>query len=280
MRLLFISVGTLFVFGVLLLMTRFWGLSQGYQAFAHPFLEPAKPWYAVQVFDLKEAASLVQKKNDVIFWLDLAKTQDNQFLVINPHRRVDLTPELMKDAYHGEKTYFYDLRVLRIAYDQESLLQDFLEKFPTTRMILNVRDNAMAVHTSIVDLINLQKASSRVLIQSDTELVLKTVKDLQPLWLYGTSRSDTMKLLSFESIGLLPTCSFMGDVFIAPFKIHGRPAFNAAVLEEVRRRQKTIFLGPLENEAEVLAAHGLKPDAFIYANSELFLKDLDQHPAQ
>ena len=40
MRLLFISVGTLFVFGMLLLMTRFWGLSQGYQAFAHPFLEP------------------------------------------------------------------------------------------------------------------------------------------------------------------------------------------------------------------------------------------------
>ena len=81
MRLLFISVGTLFVFGVLLLMTRFWGLSQGYQAFAHPFLEPAKPWYAVQVFDLKEATSLVQKlivlgfcqiqpKNNVILFLD------------------------------------------------------------------------------------------------------------------------------------------------------------------------------------------------------------------
>ena len=280
MRLLFISLGTLFVFGILLLMTRFWGLSQGYQAFAHPFLEPAKPWQAVRVFDLKTAETLVQKKKDVIFWLDLAKTQDHQFLVINPDRRIDLTPELMKDAYHGNKTYFYDLQVLRKVYDKELLLNEFFEKFPTTRMILNVRDNAMVVHTTLADLINEENASSRVLIQSDIELVLKTIKELQPLWLYGTSRSDIMRLLNFESIGLLPTCSFVGDVFIAPFKIHRRAAFNAGLLDEVRRRQKTIFLGPLENEAEVLDAHGLNPDGFFYANSELFLKDLDQHPAQ
>ncbi len=280
MRLLFISVGTLFVFVMLLLMTRFWGLSQGYKAFVHPFLEPAKPWQAVRVFDLKTAEDLVLKKKDVIFWLDLAKTQDHQFLVVNPDRRMDLTPELMKEAYHGNKTYFYDLQVLRKVYDQELLLNDFLEKFPTTRMILNVRDNAMAVHTSLADLINAEKASSRVLIQSDIELVLKTIKELQPLWLYGTSRSDIMRLLNFESIGLLPTCSFVGDVFIAPFKIRRRVAFNAGVLEEARRRQKTIFLGPLENQTEVLDAHGLNPDGYIYANSELFLKDLDQHPAQ
>lgn len=280
MRLLFISLGTVFVFGMLLLMTRFWGLSQGYQAFAHPFLEPAKPWAAVRVFDLKTAETMVQKKKDVIFWLDLVKTQDHQFLVVNPDRRIDLTPELMKEAYHGNKTYFYDLQVLRKVYDQELSLNEFLEKFPTTRMILNIRDNAMAVHTTLADLINKENASPRVLIQSDIELVLKTIKELQPLWLYGTSRSDIMRLLNFESIGLLPTCSFVGDVFIAPFKIHRRAAFNVGVLEEARRRKKTIFLGPLENEAEVLDAHSLNPDGFIYANSELFRKDLDQHPAQ
>ena len=280
MKLLLISVGTLIIFGMLLLMTRFWGLSQGYQAFAHPFLEPAKPWQVVRVFDLIEAEVLVKKKKDVIFWLDLAKTQDDKFLVIDSARPIDLSPELMKTTYHGDKTYFYDLSVLRIAYDKEFLLENFLERFPTTRMILNVRDNAVAIHTSLANLINLHKASSRVLFQSDTEIVLKTIKGLQPLWLFGTSRSDIMRLLNFNSIGLIPTCPFVGDVFITPLKIRHRSVINIDVLAEVIRRKKTVFLGPLENEAEVLDAHGLKPDGFIYANSQLFLKDLDQHPAQ
>ncbi len=280
MRLLFISVGTLLVFGMLLFMTRLWGLSQGYQAFEHPFLEAAKPWQVVRVFDLKEAEALVQKKKDVIFWLDLAKSQDHKFLVVDINRKVELTPDSMKEAFRGNKNYFYDLSVLRSVYEKEYLLDEFLEKFPNTRMIFNIRDNAMSIHTSITELITLKKASDRVLIQSDVELVLKTTKELQPLWLYGTSRSDIMRLLNFDSMGLLPTCAFVGDVFIAPFKVLRRPAFNQDVLTEVRRRKKHILLGPLESGAEILDAQSLKPDGYIYANSELFLKELDQHPAQ
>jgi hypothetical protein len=280
MRLLLISAGTLLVFGILLLMARMWGLSQGYQAFSHPFLEAPKPWIAVQVHDLATADTALQKKKDVIFWLDLAKTQDGQFLVVDPNSKIQLTPELMKEQYHGEKTYFYDLKVLRLAYDKEPLLPEFLERYPKTRMILNIRDNAMGIHTALQETIKKFNASDRVLFQSDIELVLRSLKDLEPLWLFGTTRSDIMRLLNFDSVGLLPACPYYADVFVSSFKVLGRPAFNQNVLNEVRRRKKSIILGPLENEAEVIDARRLNPDGYIYGNTQVFMSELDQHPAQ
>jgi hypothetical protein len=119
-----------------------------------------------------------------------------------------------------------------------------------------------------------------VLIQSDTEIVIKSIKEQKPLWLFGTSRSDVMKIVSFDSIGLGPASPFHGDVFISPLKIMNRAAFNEDVLTEIRRRKKLVILGPLLTEQEIVDARSLKPDGYIYDNSRLFLKELDQSPAQ
>ncbi len=280
MRLLFISAGAVIVTLLILLMTRIWGLSQPYQAYEHPFLTKDRPWQAVKISSVVEGKSLAKSNKDVIFWLDLSKTQDGHFLVLNPNRNIQLTPELLKEKFRGPKTFFYDLKFLRLFYDREPLAEEFLASFPSQRFILNILDNAPDVHTAVSALAVKHKAENRILFQSDIELVLKSIKELHPLWLFGTSRSDIMRLLSFDSIGVLPASPFYGDVFISPMKVLDRPAFNENVLIEMRRRKKPVVLGPLQSEAEIVDARSLNPDAYIYENSRLFLKELDQDPAQ
>lgn len=280
MKLFFISAGALVLTGFILLMTRFWGLSQPYQAYDHAFLKTQRPWMVVKVHDVATGTTLIKRNKDAIFWLDLLKTQDGFFLVQNPSRKALLTPDLLKENFRSDKTYYYDLRFLRLYYDSEVLLEDFLAAFPNQKFILNIQDNATDVHKSLVQTVKQSKADDRVLFQSDIELVLQSIKEIQPLGIFGTSQSDLMRLLSFDSIGLLPASPFYGDVFIAPFKVLKRPAFNENILLEMQRRLKPIILGPLKNTQELVDARSLKPDGYIYENSELFLNELDQDPAQ
>ena len=234
----------------------------------------------VKVHDVATGTTLIKRNKDAIFWLDLLKTQDGFFLVQNPSRKALLTPDLLKENFRSDKTYYYDLRFLRLYYDSEVLLEDFLAAFPNQKFILNIQDNATDVHKSLVQTVKQSKADDRVLFQSDIELVLQSIKEIQPLGIFGTSQSDLMRLLSFDSIGLLPASPFYGDVFIAPFKVLKRPAFNENILLEMQRRLKPIILGPLKNTQELVDARSLKPDGYIYENSELFLNELDQDPAQ
>jgi hypothetical protein len=280
MRLLLISAGTVIFTLMILLMARFYGLSQPYIPYDHEFLKAAKPWHVVKIHSAPEAQEVLNRNKDVIFWLDLSKTLDGHFLILNPERKFQLTPELLKEKFRGDKNFDYDLKTLRLFYDKEPLLENFLTEFPGSRFILNVLDNAPEVHLTLISEIKTHNAGNRVLIQSDIDLVLSSIKELEPLWLFGTSLSDIMKLNTFDSIGLAPTSPFHGDVFISPMKVMGRPAFTESVLNEIRRRLKPVVLGPLVSEQEIVDARSLKPDGYIYDNSRLFLKELDQHPAQ
>jgi hypothetical protein len=153
MRLLLISAGTIILTLMLLLMIRFWGLSQPYQAFNHEFLKAPTPWQVVKIHSAPEAQALLNHNKEVIFWLDLAKTSDGHFLIINPERKITLTPDLLKENYRSDKTYFYDLKFLRLYYDKEPLLADFLAEFPGNRFILNIQDNAPDIQTAVINVL-------------------------------------------------------------------------------------------------------------------------------
>src|SRR4051812_4080946 len=110
MRLLLISLAAVLVTALLLVMTRFWGLSQAYQTFEHPFLTQDKPFLAVKVSSVSDAKAVLGHSKAVIFWLDLAKTQDGFFLVSNSENKLQLTPELLKNNFRGSKTFLYNLK--------------------------------------------------------------------------------------------------------------------------------------------------------------------------
>lgn len=268
-----VAVLVLGLFGV-----REWALMIPSQRFEHAFLSgPPLPYVAVRVDNAEEAQSARALLSNVIFWLDLRLTADGEFLILNP----EVVPQALTlealgaDKWKGPHLYRYSEAELRLVFPQAVRLKDFLAAFPEQRAILNVIDNTDDVHTKLIELVGPFKPDERFLFQSDTDIILKSLKEKKPLWLYGSSRSDLMKILTFESIGLEAASPFRGDVFISPLRIMGREAFNEGVLREIRRRHKDIFIGPLFSADEFEKAQHLMPEGFVLSSVALF-KELDK----
>lgn len=262
-----ISLATVLVSILALFGTRIWGLTLPYQRFQTEFLSKTKPVYFVRIANLEEGHRIQTLRPDAGFWLDVHQTSDGRLLVITDEsvEKNLVQAAFAPDVWRGPVAPRYTLQELRIPFPTAPLLEEVFHEFPQQKMILNVVDNFQNVDEQVAALVNSQKVSDRVMIQSDAESVMKSVKEKNPLWTYGTSRGDLMRLLSFESIYLEPASPFFGDIFISPLTLHGRTLLNHNVIAEIHRRQKDVYLGPLVSKSEYDAARQENPDGFILA---------------
>lgn len=270
MRVLFISIVSVIVLFVVLLTSRLWGLGQQYPDFQHPFFENvALPAVILKVENEKELEEAIQKKADVMIWLDVATTNDQKLIVF----ATDLTPQKMSiEAYRGPKSLAYPLQQLKNMHPEIQELREIVAKYAQQKFVLNILDNVQGVHTGLVEVLKDLSAEKRILLQSNYNVIMTSVKELEPFWLYGCSQADLMRFLTFESMWILPATPFKGDVYISPFVLLGRPAFHESTLEEVRRRKKKIILGPALDKKEFDDAVRMKADAIIVENLSDYLE--------
>lgn len=266
MRLLAISLGSLFVVGSILLIIRFWGLSLPINEYQSEFFLEAQPWLAVDIATEGELARALQKKSDVILFFNLRVSGDHVLYVQAPEifERALANMQFKKEDYKGPKPSNYEYSFLKKEFPGVFSLEEVLQKYPQQRMILNILDNARDVHTSTVDVLRKYKLGNRIVIHSQVDVVLKAIKELEPLWLYGTSQAELTRLLSLDSLAVLPAASMRSDVFIAPLKIMNRDVFTASLNEELLRRKKKVMLGPLLSAEEFEHAQKFKPNGYIF----------------
>jgi hypothetical protein len=141
-------------------------------------------------------------------------------------------------------------------------------------------DNVADAHLRLIEAIEGLKPNARTLVQSDALILMTAVKDSKPEWVFGTSVPDLMRLMTLDSMYVLPAVLFKGDVFISPFTIIKRPAFNDDIIAEMHRRKKRIFLGPIENAAQLEKAKSLNATGYITRNLPELLRLLGQGPVQ
>lgn len=275
MRLLSISLGTLLLLGFTLLGIRYWGLSFPVAPFDHPFWTPDLK-AVVRVTEPDQIDRLIAKDSRLAFWLDLQLTADNQFLVLpSGELPTILTPQALGEAYRGPRVSRYELAKLRPLLPKAPLLSDFLARFPQQRFVFNI-PNVENVHVVLLEALKGFAADKLAMIQSDTTAVLESIKKEHPLWLFGTSQAELMRLVSLDSIGLGPAAGFPGDVFVSALRWKDRPAFTESAFAEIKRRRKKSLLGPLRSREDYEAARQLEPDAFFFESEEIFLSLLDQ----
>lgn len=247
MRLILIIFFSIFLVVIGLLTTRFWGLGQNFVEFDHPFLKQKYPVYFVRATNVSEIRQTQLACGACGFWLDLRVSKDGAFLVLP---RIDLSKLLnqqnLGDHYVGNKINYYSRSDLLKLESQILDLNVLLSESPKANFILNIVDNVDNVHQLLDEYLKNFPAKEQYLIQSDTENVLKSMREIQPRWLYGTSYSELMRLLSFESLYVLPASPLKADILISPLKIFKRPAVTKPIVEEARRRLKKVFLGPLD----------------------------------
>ncbi|KYG67507.1 hypothetical protein AZI86_07515 [Bdellovibrio bacteriovorus] len=269
-------------------MTRIWGLSQPHRLYEHAFFSSSTPIIITKVKTLEEAKEAIKLKSDVVLWLDvrfslervpfiLEKSRDAAFLEM---KRVEQEKHPETPIFIGARLSDYPWEQINEFYKNTPALKEFYEQFPQTRFVVNMVDNVADAHLKVVEAVEGFKPNERTLIQSDALILMTSVKDLKPEWVYGTSVPDLMRLLTLDSMYVLPATIFKGDVFIAPFTIKNRPAFNDEIIAEMHRRQKRIFLGPIQSEAQLQKAQSLNATGYITDNLPELLRLLGQGPAQ
>lgn len=278
MRVLLISIATFIVIGILILMARIWGMGQTFPEFPHEFFNGPTPIIAVKADSLDSARAILAKKSDAVIWIDVRVSSDKIAFILPPARDREFLAEREKMQEANPQTRIllggrlseYPWEQINEFYKTTPALKEFYEQFPQTRFILNVVDNAMDVHVTVTDAIADMKTDNRTIIQSEANVVIDSIKTLKPAWLYGTSVPDLVRMMTFDSMYVLPAIQFKGDVFISPFTLSKRPAFNDDIIVEMRRRKKHIVLGPLKTAEEYAKAQTYSPDGYIFESLEQF----------
>jgi hypothetical protein len=269
MRVILISIFSVALLFIILAITRFWGMGQHFPDFQHPFFSGStSPLFILKVSSEKEIDEALQLKKDFAFWLDVETTSDKKLIAFS---REFSPKEISIEAYRGPKSMAYEFQKLQNIRPEIRELKAVLTKYPDQRFILNVLDNVEDVHILLTDSLKGLSGEKRFLLQSNYNVVMTSIKEIEPFWLYGCSQADLMRFMTFESMWILPSITFKGDVFISPFKLVNREAFNEDILQEVRRRKKKIVLGPLLSKAEFDDASRLKADGLVIEKLSDFL---------
>ncbi len=257
--------------GMVLFSARIWGEGQVFPEYKHDFFKSNQHVTVLKVATLDQAKAAVGSQAELVIWIDARLSKDNVLYVLPPEmdkeflntKRSEQEANPEAQIMMGSKLSNYNWEQIKAFFPQISYLKDYLTELPNTRFVVNVVDNTHEVHAYVAQALGELNPDSRILIQSDTLVIMTSIKELKPQWLYGTATADLMRLLSFDSMWILPAVQFKGDVLIAPFTLLKRPAFNEAGIEEMRRRHKKIFIGPIENTEQLSEARRLKADGLI-----------------
>lgn len=247
MRVFIVTIGSLFVLLICFGIAKFWGQSQVYPEYRHAMysvspqpIEFIKPKYENLEKDLKEKEFL---------FLDVVVSVDQKLVV-------------PKRAWaQAEKPIRYS-KIEEIKKDVLDL-EDYKDILRSKKIIFNIIENSMAVHENFVHSmkqLGLEKGENFIVI-SPYEAPIKSLKDIAPAYLYGTTQPEILKILAMGSMYLYEAANIRADVIIHPLKIRKQTFFTEDLLKEMNRRQKRLIVGPItaaeKEEAVKLSPYGL-----------------------
>lgn len=276
MRLIAIIIGTLATLVIGITMARIWGESRTYASYPQAyFTEHTPTQLAVKAQDIDNIKEISNRWPHALVWVDVRASRDKELFILSPERDNEFLNHLREAQrqnpqaaiFTGGRLSDYPWEQINEFYKSTPSLLEIYKMFPQTRFILNIVDNVTDIHLKVTEALEADlKPDKRTFIQSDATIILSSIKGLRPQWVYGTGVPDIVRLLSMDSMFILSTTQFKGDVFVAPLQIKSRPAFNADILAEMRKRFKPVFLGPLETDSDFAQAQEIKPDVYIFSD--------------
>lgn len=247
MRVIFISIISIFAIALILLTARMWGNGQSFAAYEHIFFDFLKTPQTIVKYrnfeDLKKSPM-----HEALF-VDLMISRDGVF-AINFNSKLE-------SLQNHDSTQWPENVVA---------MKDFLPVLDSHCVILNVVDNLGGIHNHLQKMLGefKIKESSCLAITSETESVVKSAKEILPRFLYGSSRAEIMTMLSMQSMYILPAFRIRSDFLISPLKSHNQYLIvNSELVDEAHRQFKKFLIGPLDSEAEIEQAKAFNPDAVI-----------------
>ncbi len=256
MRTLALIAGVMFMFMAAYSGTKIWSNGVVYTPYQTSYYQASSEGLIIVPW---EQNYLLEKKADLILWADVYKTQKGELLV---RPWVD----------YGQKKETPPSESSQNASDSRPLLKSLLEQFPNARWVINCDDNVQDIQLLLSKVIEETQSQNRIILQSNYNPIMESLKETQPLLLYGSSIADLTRLKTFDSMGLLEAAPFKGDVIVTPLTYLKRATLNAEIVREMKRRFKKVILGPLKTLDEIQKAKDLGADGLFVADPFLILE--------
>jgi hypothetical protein len=251
MQALKVIIGVLILGISALSSLRFYGLGQTFQVFDHPILKQPRPWILAWGGDLeaglshsRSALQAAKKLEGVILAVNVEMTADKHFFVVPPGLAQQQQGQVLSQLRDG------DVQALDLGGGQgPQRLEQFLIETAPMPVLLWIRDNIENIDLRLRPILERHANESRILIHSEYDNVVKSIKKLFPQFLYGTGVGQRVRLVMLSSLWLEPVAAIDGDLLISPLRERGVRVVNPALISEVERRQKLFIIGPLNDSA-------------------------------
>jgi hypothetical protein len=253
MRIIVVTAGTLLVCFLGLMVTKYWGKARQFPEYQHPFFAEA----AKAPIMFKEAVGLTPEEINT-----LLKSSENLFLEVAFTQDQVLVLPLQK--FEKEIRYF-SLADVKDKVLDITQLAPFLKT--DRRVIFKLMENTRAEHEVFVE--NLKKVgmddSKNFLVMSDYEAPLKSLKELAPAYIYGSTKPEILRIVAMQSMHILEAVNFRADVIVHPLLLRNQEFYNEELLNEMKRRHVKIIVGPI-SPSEMDRAQHLNPFGIIISS--------------
>lgn len=244
-----VTVAVLALFLVVLGTLRFYGLSQPYHVYDHPLMTKNKPWVLAWGGELEDGPSHsrvalkgASQQEGVMLAINLQMNAEKHFFAIPPDFKIG--KELVKVSELSDT----DINSLDLGEEQHPLsLEQVLEEFQQNPLFIWVGDNTENIDLRLEPIFKKYPARQNLMIHSEFDNVVKSIKKLIPDLIYGTGVGQRIRFLMLGSMGLEPVATIDGDFLVAPLKERGVSSISVAMKTEMMRRQKIFILGPLND---------------------------------
>jgi hypothetical protein len=249
MRIIIVTIGTLIVCFGALMATKFWGQARQFPEYQHPFFAQAtSPLIFKEVAGLPRSEVEAVLKSDANLFLELAFTEDQ--IMVLPLEKLE------KEVRH------YNLSEIKEKVLDVEQLAPYLKA--NRRVIMKLMENTRAEHEVFVE--NLKKIgmqdAKNFLVMSDYEAPLRSLKEIAPEYVYGSTKPEILRIVAMQSMHILEAVSIRADALVQPLEIRNQDFYNNELVNEMKRRHVKIIVGPVSS-SEMSRALQINPFGII-----------------
>lgn len=129
-------------------------------------------------------------------------------------------------------------------------LSEFLTRYKNPTIIA-LQSNVVDIHKKFIAFMKTQASPPPFLVQSDYDLILQNIKNLEPHWCVGLAKGELTRSFIMDSLFLEPAMTLSGDLFITPGFVQERPLLSDSLMSEIRRRRLPIYLSSINEGGQL-----------------------------
>jgi glycerophosphoryl diester phosphodiesterase len=234
---------------------------------------------------------------EMMFELDVQLTQDGEVVVMHVAEMTWAQLALLDATVRFEKNSTEPAKVRESgkslpASHRIPLLKEVLERYPNTKMIVEMKDNYIGKAEPIAEVVIQAKAGDRVIFAGESPKMLLEIRRYiqpnpfgglpmtgpitpeqmekaallpknSPPWMFAASKDEMTRTAFLDGLGLIGIDRMRAEFLSIPEEYDGRRLLTDSLLQEVHRRHKRLFVWTVNEESDMKRLIGLGVDGVI-----------------